>query len=71
MRGYGFQKGCRYLLLLFSFVVIRRQMATEPKHGLPPSDVVNYTDDSIPPNSKAKDSLHILQGDGHLAVILL
>jgi hypothetical protein len=42
-------------------------MATKPKHGLPPSVVVNYTSHNIPTNPKAKDSLHILQGDGHLA----
>jgi hypothetical protein len=44
-----------------------RHDATQLKHSLPPIIIVDVTDHWMSPQPKAKDSLHVLQGDGHLA----
>ena len=56
-----------YLLLFSCILVVLRQIATELVHRLPPAIVVKYTGHWTSPHPKAKDSLHILQCDGHLA----
>ena len=56
------------LLTYFSLKPRRPVKASELSHQLPPVIVVNYTRHWKSSQPKAKDSLHVLHGQGHLAV---
>ena len=50
----------------FCILIVRWKKATELSHQLSPVIVVNYTCHWKSPQPKAKDSLHVLHGQGHL-----
>jgi hypothetical protein len=53
--------------MLLSFLIVLWVVATELVHRLPPTVAVYYASHTTATNAKAKYSLHILQGHGHLA----
>ena len=56
------------LTYFFGNLIVRWKKASELSHQLPPVIIVNYPCHWKSPQPKAKDSIHVLHGQGHLAV---